>query len=88
MLKPEFNLGPIALSATSLWTRTTQNALKYINIARCIFMNAKKQDNLLEIRLFVSWSDKCVKFVWSDIQEGDLFFVTFNKETRALIKTK
>lgn len=83
MLKPEFNLGPIDLSAASFSTRTAQNVLKYMSIARCIFMNIKKQDNLPEIGLFVPSSNKCVKFVWSDIQEEDLFSITFNKETTA-----
>lgn len=46
-------------------------------------MNSKKQDNLLEIGLFVPWSDKHVKFVWSDIQEEDLFSITFHKATTA-----
>lgn len=59
MLVAEFNLGPTDLSTAALSTRTTQNVLQYMNIARCIFMNIKKQDNLLEIGLFSPWSDEC-----------------------------
>lgn len=62
--------------------------LKYLNIARCIFMNIKEQDKLLEIGLFSAWSNKYICWipVCLDIQDEDLFSISFHKETRVKAK--